>query len=221
MKRFFLLLFLSSLFTMADLSAQDNAPNTKDLPLNFIYISHDRTTNTTALTRTLKEIYDIAYDPYQSATAVPHIFYLADDVSPKVIYMNIGKNNFKEFERDILGEIGNSMSHNVLPGFDVDSIIKIFNDIDFLDEDGNLQFYSFSMKFYVSREFWEQGFNESLIAYLYWVMGMDKYMPNPDLWQYSFEVFCSKSEEPYVDMTKPFGDSNLSDINKYIMPMEY
>ena len=70
------------------------------------------------------------------------------------------------------------------------------------------------MDFYVSETFWSHEYNVSVISYLYWILGMDKYVPSG---QVAFNVNYSQTENDYTGMDSgkgnSFGDMNLLNIN--------
>jgi hypothetical protein len=66
------------------------------------------------------------------------------------------------------------------------------------------------MEFYVSETFWSREYNVSLISYLYWVLGLDKYVPAG---QIDLNVWYSRTDTEYIDESSYFGKMNLLDIN--------
>lgn len=196
-------------FTGGILQAQTNR---QDQDLTFVYLCCDFSIDKGQLTQIISETFNDNRDIYNKERSNPHIFYLSDNMNPKVIFMNVDtlRNNEENFEEYILGTLNSPINHNVMPRFDVDSIVEIFNAIDFIDEDGNLTYNKLTMEFYVSETFWSREYNVSLISYLYWVLGLDKYVPAG---QIDLNVWYSRTDTEYIDESSYFGKMNLLDIN--------
>ena len=182
-----------------------NAQNKKDQQLTFVYMCSDYSTDRSKLVSVIN-------------LRIPYIFYLSDDLDPKVIFMNVDTllNNEEDFENKILGTINSPTQHNVMPRSDIDSIVSILNQIDFIDEDGNYVYDRFTMDFFVSEYFWQHEYNVYLISYLYWILGMDKHisLTSQDV---TFRVNFYESENDYTGAVEGTGNSfgmmNLLDIN--------
>ena len=195
-----------------------NAQNKKDQQLTFVYMCSDYSTDRSKLVSVINEMYSQATDVYDETLRIPYIFYLSDDLDPKVIFMNVDTllNNEEDFENKILGTINSPTQHNVMPRSDIDSIVSILNQIDFIDEDGNYVYDRFTMDFFVSEYFWQHEYNAYLISYLYWILGMDKHisLTSQDV---TFRVNFYESENDYTGAVEGTGNSfgmmNLLDIN--------
>lgn len=195
-----------------------NAQNKKDQQLTFVYMCSDYSTDRSKLVSVINEMYSQATDVYDETLRIPYIFYLSDDLDPKVIFMNVDTllDNEEEFENKILGTINSPTQHNVMPRSDIDSIVSILNQIDFIDEDGNYVYDRFTMDFFVSEYFWQHEYNVYLISYLYWILGMDKHisLTSQDV---TFRVNFYESENDYTGAVEGTGNSfgmmNLLDIN--------
>lgn len=195
-----------------------NAQNKKDQQLTFVYMCSDYSTDRSKLVSVINEMYSQATDVYDETLRIPYIFYLSDDLDPKVIFMNVDTllNNEEDFENKILGTINSPTQHNVMPRSDIDSIVSILNQIDFIDEDGNYVYDRFTMDFFVSEYFWQHEYNVYLISYLYWILGMDKHisLTSQDV---TFRVNFYESENDYTGAVEGTGNSfgmmNLLDIN--------
>jgi len=178
----------------------------------FVYIAHDRTTPVQRLSRILQEMYDDAVK-YGHAC----VFYLANNQSPNIVCVNIGNDNRKDFGAMIIGELQNKPSHDISPRFDLETIVNVFNQDDFLLNIQELKYTSVTWNFYTSEWFWNGGYNESLMASLYWIMEVDK-MQELDFY---FNVYHSEDDELEVDETLLFGVKNLSAINEGVLLLEY
>lgn len=182
--------------------------------LTFVYIVHDRTTPVNSLAEKLEEFYNQGQRFPENA----YIFYLANRNRPNVVTQNLPNDNSKDFETLILGELQNRLEHNINVGYDVDSIIDIFNQNDFLNETGNLKYESVIWDFYVTEDFWASKNHESLIAKLYWIMDIAKLKEQ----DFRFQIRCSKDLFRKIENeTQNFGIKNLANINNDLYPTEY
>lgn len=208
-KSFFLL------FVMFALLGYDTVFAQKEIrTLNFVYIAHDRTTPTTSLANKLEEFYNQGLRFPENA----FVFYLANRDKPNVVTLNLPNDNRDDFETLILGELQNRMEHTINVGYDVDSIVDIFNQNDFLGERGNLKYESVIWDFYVAEDFWANKNHESLIAKLYWIMDIAKLKEH----NFNFQIRCSKDLFKKIENeTLLFGVKNLANINNDLYPTEY
>lgn len=168
--------------------------------LNFIYIAHDHSTPVDKLCDRLSDLYQTA--KYEKDIAV--IFYLPNSDEPKVVKMNLPGENPDDFP-DILGELIQKSSHEVFPEVDIEKIPSIFNETDFVDAFGNPQFASFNITYYINPTFWMLGYNESIIAKLYFTLELDK-LPKS---YFKMQIWHSKDDGLIVDEKQPFGTKNL------------
>ena len=178
----------------------------------FIYIAHDRTTPVQRLSRTLQEIYDGAVKYGHSC-----VFYLANNESPYIVNVNIGNDNRNDFDAMIIGELQNKLSHGISPRFDLDAIVNMFNSNDYLLSEQELKYISVTWNFYTNEWFWNEGYNESLIASLYWIMDIDK----TEELDFYFNVYHSENDKLELDDKLLFGVKNLSNINEGFFLLEY
>ena len=178
----------------------------------FIYIAHDRTTPVQRLSKTLQEIYDGAVKYGHSC-----VFYLANNESPYIVNVNIGNDNRNDFDAMIIGELQNKLSHGISPRFDLDAIVNMFNSNDYLLSEQELKYISVTWNFYTSEWFWNEGYNESLIASLYWIMDIDK----TEELDFYFNVYHSENDKLELDDKLLFGVKNLSNINEGFFLLEY
>lgn len=217
MKKVFLLLLLSSsLFSDSILFAQK-----KIKTFEFIYVAHNMDTPITTLINKLHDLYYTKVSEYEAKEVDACIFYLAKGHTPKIVTVNLGAdenlpNNNREKIEEWLSEL-NKPDYRVEPYSDVDSIIKIFNQYDFLNETGHLKYEKIKFNFYVDNEFWEGGYNESLIARLYWILGLDRFKDN---FEFEWRVWCSeKLHKKLEDEEFYFGETNWGDINNDFRPL--
>ena len=88
------------LFTGGALQAQTNS---QDQDLTFVYLCCDFSIDKGQLTQIISETFNDNRDIYNQERSNPHIFYLSDNMSPKVIFMNVDtlRNNEENFEEYI------------------------------------------------------------------------------------------------------------------------
>lgn len=210
-KFFFLLLFVSSLLSDNILFAQKTIKT-----FEFIYVANDKDTPVATLINKLHDLYYTKVSEYNANEVDACIFYLAKGYTPKIVTVNLPNEDNNEKIEDWLAEL-NKLDFSVEPYFDVDSIIKILNKYDFLSETGQIKYEKVKFNFYVENEFWENGFNESLIARLYWILGLDRFKND---YEFEWRVWCSeKFYEKVQDEGIYFGEKNLGEINNDFRPM--
>lgn len=183
----------------------------KERHLYFIYITHDHTTPIQRLGQLLIDMNEDAKKYGYSC-----IFYLANGESPHIVRVNTLNDNRQDFEGRILGELQNKMSHDVNPLYDVEKIVELFNENEFVGTDGNLLYSSVTWRFYVNKNFWTQ-YNETIIASLYWTMELDKLKDT----EFYFDVFQDENDLVEYDEKVPFGPKNLAKINDGFLLLTY
>lgn len=221
-----------------DISAQSDIPDS-DKIFRFIYVAHDDgcLDDPQLLLNALLNI----KNNIDHGQDDPSIFYLSNGVpyddsrkrwvqregdleridtvqmdagTPIVIKMYVSGDNRDEFQNGFLGTIQDKTRHEVKPEIDLDNILYILQDADFLDENNNLRYGSVSFDFFVHTRFWEQNLHEKLIAALYFVLGADRF----DETKFKFNIhhmIADKNKRPaYWETPKAnFGDWNISNIN--------
>lgn len=217
MKKVILLLLLSSsLFSDSILFAQKEIKT-----FEFIYVAHNMDTPITTLINKLHDLYYTKVSEYEAKEVDACIFYLAKGHTPKIVTVNLGvdensPNDNREKIEEWLSEL-NKPDYRVEPYSDVDSIIKIFNQYDFLNETGHLKYEKIKFNFYVDNEFWEGGYNEDLIARLYWILGLERFKND---YEFEWRVWCSeKLHKKLEDEEFYFGETNWGDINNDFRPL--
>ena len=200
MKRFISAILLCGLFSFLS-QAKD---------YHVVYVAHDYTTPTNQLSDILEEFYNTATD-YDDVV----IFYLSNANTPIIINVNTQTDdNKQDFNDRLIGELQNFTSHDVLPGLDAQRIIDVISQNDFQDSTGALLYDKISFDFYVGGTFWQLGFNESLIAALYWSLNIADL--DEDVVEFNVLHSSEDNQEEYSSKT-PFGPKNLSGINKLLV----
>lgn len=165
----------------------------------FYYISHDRTTPVDDLCDRLEYIYENALGDESYAV----IFYLPNYDEHIEVRINLEDDNRDDFNI-LVRELREKDAHENYAYHDYESIMKLINKYDFIDEEGNRQYSSVLFCWYVTPYFWDWGCNESLIARLYFTLELDKYRGyvNTQIWHAQYD-------DLQVDERNPFGNKNL------------
>ena len=165
----------------------------------FYYISHDRTSPVDDLCDRLEYIYENALGDESYAV----IFYLPNYDEHIEVRINLEDDNRDDF-KILVRELREKDAHENYAYHDYESIMKLINKYDFIDEEGNRQYSSVLFCWYVTPYFWDWGCNESLIARLYFTLELDKYRGyvNTQIWHAQYD-------DLQVDERNPFGNKNL------------
>lgn len=196
MKRLFLILFLFSL----SLSGRAQDINTSEQTLEFYYIAHDRTSPVGKICDFIKERQKEA--TYYKDLAM--IFYLADGENPMIVKMNLPGDNRQDFQ-NIINSLQQQMSHDISPIGDIKSVTDLFNEVDFVDSEGNPCFRSFQWISFVTPLFWQMQYNEDVIAALYFILDMGN-LPEDYL---TMDIYFDSDSSFKYNSKTPFG---LKDI---------
>lgn len=183
------------------LSAQEKV----DSDFTFYYISHDRQTNVQALTHELQQAYDELKE-YDNAG----IFYLANGEEPLIVKVNMPKENEKDFPH-LIGEMQEKLAHDISADYDVNRILSIFEESNFVDEQGSLLYNSVNWNFYVTSSFWTMTYNESIIGTLYWAMDMGELRANQEFY---LNVLRSSEDVVTYENGQAIGIKNYNGINE-------
>ena len=108
-------------------------------------------------------------------------------------------------------------SHNVVARNDRTNILNLFDEYNFLDENGNLRFNTVIMDFYVGASFWSLGNNEKIIAHLFTALNAASFPKD----RFSFNVYKPRGEKLVYVEGMPFGDNNIDGINSKLKIFEY
>ena len=168
--------------------------------LEFVYVAHDRTTPVNALCERLTEIHDYAMQDESMAV----IFYLANADAPRIVRMNLPGDNRDDLG-GLLGEIRYKSAHEIFPDVDQEEIVRLFDEVDFLNDSGNPSFTSFKMTWSVNPTFWSLGYNESLIARLFFTLDLGSLSGG----YFNMEVWHARNDGLKYDEEMPFGPKNL------------
>ena len=216
--RRFLMFFLGVFFLGLNLNAQEQGTEEENQYKSFslVYIDHEAADAVDVISQRLRDMKDDA-DQYNNS----YIFYLANGEQPIIVKYNMGEDATEDFN-NLLGELNNAIFHSVDPNTDMKNLMDLFNQYDFVDEKGNPKYYSTIMDFYVGADFWTLGYNESILANLYFLLDVPTLKVNGDAVgkEFLFRVNASKGNYPKYEEGKPFGEKNLAGVNSVII-MQY
>ena len=184
------------------------AQDTQEQELTFVYIAHDENTSTSELIKRLRSIYEDAVNYPESCAA---IFYLPNGEFPKVVKVNAGKDNRKEFV-EIVGALQSRRSHEVDSTVDIETIQQILEEVDLKNEKGENNFASVQWIYYVNSTFWTLQYNEDIIASLYFILDMEPMIKSGYLTVTMY--YSEESDKIPYNRQSPWGDKNLCPLLK-------
>ena len=118
----------------------------------------------------------------------------------------------------IIAVIQDSKSLPVNAQADVNNIINIMEASNFVDESGKKKYRKAEIDFYAGSRFWRLGFNNTVIAHLYSILGISTLPQNT----VDFRVFVPKSDDKLkYPEGQPFGENNIDGINGKIKLQKY
>lgn len=195
--------------------AQDN--DKSSVNLHFVYIDHEVTTPITELCERLRSLQEDATEINDAL-----ILYLSDGRASIVSFTNIkdvtGQGRDKELAFiEVISALQDANSHDVVASEDIKNIINLFEEYNFVDEDGTILYNNVTFDFYVGASFWTLGNNEKVISHLYHDFSMSE-LPKS---QFSLNIYVPKTDHVSYPEGMPFGDNNVGDINNKVKLFEY
>lgn len=207
-----------SIIAMYNMKKTD--PATMDF--RFIYIDHEPQPATPA-SQLCNRIYKLQKDAAE--TGDPMIVYLSNDEAPIISFTNLADPD-SALHRDkedaffhIIDEIQNIASHEVSATTDMEvikSLIGAAGTYPLFDEVAGadtMRYKSITIDFYIGPRFWNLRHNDNIIAQLYAVLRLSKYMDLYPRRRLSFNVYKAKGQELNYPEGKPFGYHNKDGIN--------
>lgn len=151
------------------------------------------------------------------------IVYMANGEHPYISLTGIKDNTGQGLDApeafDRICEALNQTSHDVLPWYDRQRIVKMFDDYNILTKDDKITFGAVRLEFYLTPESWTLGYNESIIAPIYFALNVPELLKQ----NFNFDIYVDPEKKGELNYNKimPFGISNWDDINKKIVVDEY
>ena len=207
------LTILACLLSFVSAKAQDYSK----MNLHFIYIAHETSTPVNKLCERLRTVRDDAIEVEDAL-----IVYLSDGALSPISFTNLKDNSGRNRDSqdsytDIIAALQDFNSHNVVARNDRTNILNLFDEYNFLDENGNLRFNTVIMDFYVCASFWSLGNNEKIIAHLFTALNAASFPKD----RFSFNVYKPRGEKLVYVEGMPFGDNNIDGINSKLKIFEY
>ena len=193
------------------------AQDFSNVNLHFVYIDHEPSTPVNQLCQRIRTLRDDAIEVEDAL-----IVYLSDGKQSLMSFTNLqdvnsGDRDKNEAFVDIVAALQDANSHDVIAQEDRRNILKLFEEYNFIDEDGRFLFNSVTMDFYVGPEFWSLGNHEKVISHLYVDFDAASF-PKDKL---AFNVFKPKGQSLNYQEGMPFGDNNIDGINQKLSVFEY
>lgn len=180
-----------------------------DKNIRVVYIEHNLATDVPALLKILGEFMNDTY--YDGA-----VFYLSNGSESKMLKYNVDDNSNTREEFDaMLGQLNSGLYHNVDAQTDLDNLVRIFDDLDIVDEDNKLKAKSLEVLFYVTGNYFELGLHQAVIAPLFSILDIPHITPAGDV---QFQVLYSPDDsgKEFLTRPEPFGKEDIDGINEYI-----
>ena len=177
--------------------------------LQVIYITKDYTTEVNPLCGELRDIFTFADKDNNQAV----VFYLANSTSPIIVKVNLPGDNRKDFDR-IMDALMTKSETIINPSVDLNTIVELFDNVELFDSEGNKNFSNVELVYYITPTFWELGYNEQIIASVYFALDMDSEWANDYM---SMSIYHDALDGLEVDPKAPFGDKNLCHDYKFFL----
>ena len=194
MKKGLLILLLGIIFTMNGYSQTSR--------LVFTYIAHSTETPVVQLCNELRSQFDFARN-YR----VPTVFYLANMKMPLIAKIAVGEeeDDVETFDR-IIKELQERRFHSVDSKEDVNQIVSLFNQYDFVDDNDSPKYKEMEWNFFIDQAFWDLKYNEKIIATLYYTLDIENYASD----FLRLRVFYSGDRDELIfDEANPYGLKNI------------
>lgn len=189
---------------------------------HFIYIEHEIGNHKNLLCEKLKTLHEDAKETgdaliiYLSTGDQEQDFGLCSYTNLKDPFGN-GQDTDDAFN-SIIAMIQDSKSLPINAQADVNNVIKIMDAYNFVDENGELKYRKAEIDFYAGNRFWKLGFNNTVIAHLYSILGISE-MPKNSV---DFRVFVPKMDNKLkYPEGMPFGENNIDGINGNVKINKY
>ena len=205
-----MILLVCILFPFQSISAQQTNN------YQFVYIDHEVNTPVNKVCQKLKDLYDDAIETgdvliIYLSTGLPAEGYCMQSITNLKDVTDSNLDTEEAFDK-IIGALQNSNYHSVNPKADVNNILKLFENYNYLDNNGKLAYKNVKLSFYVGSRFWTLGYEYSVLSYLYALLDVSE-MP---LGAFSYNVMASLTDKPKFEENKPFGELNLQGINEKV-----
>ena len=145
------------------------------------------------------------------------VFYLpncGENNEPIVVKLNLDGDNRDDFKA-IISELRLKSAHEIFADIDYANIVNLINQHDFISDDGQPIYSSVLFCWYVNPDFWQFGYNEKLIAALYFNLELDKYKD-----YVTTNILHAAGDGLQINKQQPFGSKNICK-NMFFLLQEY
>ena len=210
-------LFFVSALLLLMVATIAKAQDYSTMNLHFVYIDHEPSTPVNQLCERMRTLRDDAIEIDDAL-----IIYLADGKQSLISFTNLKDIYGKDRDTNdafvsIIAALQDANSHDVIANEDRKNILRLFDEYNFIGEDGSFKFSSVTMDFYVGSGFWALGNNEKVISHLFVDFDVSS-LPKD---KFVFNVFRPKGETLDYPEGKPFGNKNIDGINTKLGIFEY
>lgn len=214
MKQYLVLIVMVLAFTPTiSVEAQDYSK----MNLHFVYIDHETSTPVNQLCKRIRTLRDDAIEVEDAL-----VIYLSDGRQSLMSFTNL--KDFNDENRDtneafvnIIAALQDANSHDVIAREDRKNILKLFDDYNFIDEQGHFLFNSVTMDFYIGPDFWNLGNHEKVIAHLFVDFDVSSFAKT----KLAINIFKPKGVDLKYPEGMPFGENNIEGINQKLSIFEY
>lgn len=214
MKKYFLLLIVALTF-MPTIFA--NAQDYSKMNFHFVYIDHETSTPVNQLCKRIRTLRDDAIEVEDAL-----VVYLSDGRQSMMSFTNLKDINNENRDTNeafvnIIAALQDANSHDVIAREDRKNILKLFDDYNFIDEQGRFLFNSVTMDFYIGPDYWNLGNHEKVIAHLFVDFDASSFAKT----KLAINIFKPKGVDLKYPEGMPFGDNNIEGINQRLSIFEY
>lgn len=182
----------------------DAQSDTRAKALCFAYVAHSPDTSVDSVVEYLDSRYERAVKDEDFVL----IIYMADKDEPFIVGVNTPEDNRSDYRR-LIDVLRSESSHPVYPDYDLERLVRLFDENDFVEEGTNvLNYRSVDWHFHVTSDFWDNNYNESLIASLCFVMGVEHFATD----NFRLRCYFSREDDLTYDPDSPFGPRNFCDM---------
>lgn len=172
--------------------------------LCFVYVASSPQTSVNSVVEYLDSRYERAVNEKDFVL----IIYMADKDEPAIVRVNTHDDNRGEYGK-LIEKLRSQSYHPIYPDYDLERIVRLFDENDFVTEGTNmLNYRSVDWHFHVTSDFWNNNYNESLIASLCFVMGVEHFETD----NFRLRCYFSRDDKLTYDPEFPFGSRNFCDM---------
>ena len=207
--------FFISLLLLYCISSNAQKNSTEEYNLRIIYIDHEPSLPSGEIIKYIRNQRRNAREMKNSL-----IIYMPNNETPFISLTNLkSKDGSYESQEafDRICEALNTPFHGKEPIFDRNYIINLFDDYNIVNKEGKINFASVRMQFYLTSEFWKQGYNESIVAPIFFAINGKELLKQ----NFNFDVYINPNDKPVYPSNAPFGETNLGNINQHVSLYDY